>query len=95
MKTPEIYKLWEEFLEKYSEYFISNEEQWKNTLKEIEEYIFKNNKLPSSINKNDTIKKLGSWINNQKTNYAKKENIMKFPEIRKLWEEFKEKYSNY
>ena len=40
MKTsPEISKLWEEFQEKYSEYFVNNDDQWKNTLKEIGKYI--------------------------------------------------------
>jgi hypothetical protein len=38
MKTPEIYKLWEEFLEKYYEYFISNEEQWKSILMKIKKF---------------------------------------------------------
>ena len=95
MKSPEIRKLWEEFQEKYSEYFMSNEKQWKNTLKLLEEYVDENKKLPSQHNKNYSIKTLYNWLSTQKTNYAKKENIMKTPEICKLWEEFQEKYSEY
>jgi hypothetical protein len=95
MKSPEILKLWEEFQEKYSEYFISNEEQWENTLKVVGKYIDENNKLPSTIDKNESIKKLGQWVSCQKQKYAKKEKIMKSPQIRKLWEEFQEKYSEY
>ena len=95
MKIQEIRKLWEEFQEKYSEYFISNEEKWKNNLKEVSKYIDENKKLPSESNKNESIKSLYNWISNQKKNYAKKEFIMKTPEIRKIWEEFQEKYSEY
>jgi hypothetical protein len=96
MKNLKIYKLWEEFQEKYSEYFMSNEEQWKNTLIKICKYIDENKKLPSQYNKNDSIKKLGKWIQYQKQNYAKKERIMKTSlENRELWEEFREKYSNH
>jgi len=95
MKSPEIRKLWEEFQEKYLEYFISNEEQWENNLKVVRKYIDENNKLPSRTDKDEYIKKLGQWLSNQKTNYAKKINIMKNPQICKLWEEFKEKYSEY
>jgi superfamily II DNA or RNA helicase len=95
MKTPEIRKLWEEFIEKYSKYFLNNEEQWEITLKVVRKYIDENNKLPSTTDKNASIKKLGKWLSKQKTNYAKKEKIMKSPEIRKLWEKFQEKYSEY
>jgi hypothetical protein len=95
MKKSEICELWEKFIEKYFEYFISNEEKWKNNLKEICDYIDKNKNLPSQIDKNDSIKKLGYWVSHQKINYAKKENIMKTPEICKLWEEFQKKYSEY
>jgi hypothetical protein len=95
MKKSEICELWEKFIEKYFEYFISNEEKWKNNLKEICEYIDETDKLPSQSDNNDSIKKLGYWLSHQKINYAKKENIMKNQEIRKLWEEFQEKYSEY
>jgi hypothetical protein len=95
MKSPEIRKLWVEFQDKYSEYFISNEEQWENYLKVVRKYIDENEKLPSKHNTNESIKKFGEWLSTQKQNYAKKEFIMKSPEIRKLWEEFQDKYSEY
>jgi superfamily II DNA or RNA helicase len=95
MKNLEIRVLWEKFIEKYSEYFISNEEQWKKNLENVCKYIYENNKLPSTIDKNDSIKKLGYWVSTQKKNYEKKQFIMKNLEICKLWEEFQEKYSEY
>ena len=95
MKSPQILELWEEFQEKHSEYFISNEEKWENTLKLLEEYVNENKKLPSTIDKNDSIKKLGIWLSHQKIIYSKEKEIMKTPEIRKLWKEFQEKHSTY
>ena len=95
MKIPNIQKLWEEFIEKYNEYFISNEELWKNIIKKVEKYIDENKKRPSSKDINDSIKKMGNWINAQQNNYLKKQKIMKNPDIQKLWEEFLEKYNEY
>jgi len=95
MKNLNIQKLWEEFIEKYNEYFISNEELWKNIIKKVEKYIDENKKRPSSKDINDSIKKMGNWINAQQNNYLKKQKIMKNPDIQKLWEEFLEKYNEY
>ena len=95
MKNLYIQKLWEEFIEKYNEYFISNEELWKNIIKKVEKYIDENKKRPSTKYINDSIKKMGNWINAQQNNYLKKQKIMKNPDIQKLWEEFIEKYNEY
>ena len=95
MKDIEIRKLWEEFTKKYKEYFQSNNEFWLNNLKLIEDYMIINKKRPSTRDKNVDIKKLCIWISNQQTNYKKNEKIMKDIEIRKLWEEFTEKYQKY
>jgi len=95
MVNEDIRKLWEGFVKKYQEYFISNEERWKNTLKEVLIYIDKNNKRPYQRDKDVKIKKLGIWIGTQQKNYASKKKIMKNEEIRELWEEFIKKYQEY
>jgi superfamily II DNA or RNA helicase len=96
MKDNKIRKLWEDFIEEYKEYFMSNEELWKNNLEEIINYINKNNKLPTKTSKNEIIKKLGSWLGNQKQNYKNNRGIMKDENIRKIWEDFTtKKYKQY
>ena len=69
MKNSKIRELCEKFMEEYSEYFISNDEQWKNNLENVYEYIDENNKLPSTIDKNDSIKKLGYWVKELPSGY--------------------------
>jgi hypothetical protein len=88
MKNQIIKKYWEEFIEKYKQYFISNEEEWVNNLELIRKYIDKNNKIPSYSDKNSDIKKLGSWIRYQKQNYLKNKDSMKKKSIKKQWEDF-------
>ena len=54
MKDSEIRKKWEEFIEKYSEYFNKdNKEKWYNYQNQVEEYINTNNSVPSQ--KNETL----------------------------------------
>jgi superfamily II DNA or RNA helicase len=93
MKDENIRKEWEEFVSKYTILFMSNEEQWYDTLEKIKMYIETNNKLPSSTDKNKDIKQLGIWVSRQKNNYKNQEYIMKDENIRKEWEEFVSKYS--
>jgi len=99
MNNPEICKLWETFINdaKYSIYFISNEEQWKQTLEKVKKYINENNKRPSEDDKNIDIRRYGIWVGSQQYNYKKKKQIMNNPEICKLWETFinDAKYSIY
>ena len=92
MKSPEIRKSWEYFRNKYSQYFQSNEEIWYTNLNKLEKYILENNKLPPRFDKNKEIKQLGMWVSNQKSNYKKEIEIMKSPDIRKSWEDFRNKY---
>jgi dephospho-CoA kinase len=91
MKDKNIKKHWEDFVEKYKEYFLSNEELWFNHLKQVEEYIDKNGKRPSNHNKDIKIKQLGKWISKQQTNYKKNERIMKNNEIYNKWTDFLKK----
>jgi superfamily II DNA or RNA helicase len=99
MSNDDIRKKWEEFIEddKYSKYFISNEEEWENKLKELKLYIDMNHKRPSTHNKDNKIKQLGIWLGTQQYNYAKKQHIMSNEYIQKRWKEFIEddKYKEY
>jgi FMN-dependent NADH-azoreductase len=95
MKDSNIRKLYEEFIEKYKEYFLDNNEIWLNNIKLCEKYIIENKKRPSSTDKNKDIKILGQWLSDQQKNYKSNKNIMKDSNIRKLYEEFIEKYKEY
>jgi hypothetical protein len=92
MKNKNIRKLWEEFYNKYITLFRTNQEIWLDNLHNIREYIKQNNVLPSYFHKDENIKYLGLWVRNQTTNYDKNQYIMKNEEIRKIWEDFVEKY---
>ena len=95
MKDNDIIKLWEQFIEEYSKYFLDNITQWNCILEKVKEYIDVHKKRPSSKDKNKDIMKLGCWIGYQKQTYIKKEHLMKDNNIRQLWEQFNEKYSEY
>ena len=95
MKDENIRKQWEEFKEKYKEYFMSNEEVWIFNLELVEKYIIDNKKTPSEKDKNKDIKVLGIWVSNQQKNYKKNEYNMKNENIREHWGELTEKYQEY
>ena len=88
MKNEDIRKEWENFIEQNYILFKSNDEIWYDKFQELKNYIKDNNKLPSQYDKDKNIKSLGSWVSDQKTNYDKKEKIMKNEDIRKEWEDF-------
>lgn len=73
----------------------SRKEIWKENLQKVKTYINENNKLPSTVSKNEEIKGLGLWLKNQKHIYKNKERIMKIDEIRKEWEIFIKEYEEY
>jgi len=99
MKNEEIYNQWTDFIndEKYKNYFLSNEEQWLNNLKEVKNHIDKNKKRPGTKDKDNNISYLGEWISYQITNYKNNEHIMKNEEIYNQWTDFinNEKYKIY
>ena len=92
MKNERIKKIWEDFINKYKIYFLSNEEIWINKINEIQLYIEEHNKLPCQADKNEKIKKMGYFITLQKINYTSHDDIMKNENIRIIWEQFIEKY---
>jgi len=99
MEDENIYNLWTEFINdnKYKKFFEDNNIIWINKLNEVIKYIDENNKKPSTIDKNNEIKILGSWISMQQQNYKNKKNIMKDENIYNLWTEFinNDKYKKF
>ena len=90
MKNEEIRKEFIEFVndDRYKRYFISNEEEWRSNMEKVKEYIDINGERPNKRSKNEDIKRLGKWLQNQITRYKKKQFIMKNEEIRKEFIEF-------
>jgi superfamily II DNA or RNA helicase len=99
MKDENIKQKWEEFIndKKYKEYFLSNEEIWKDNLEKAKEYIDKHKKRPHEKDKDQTIKSLGRWISCQTQNYKCNKKCMKEETIRKKWKDFidDDKYKQY
>jgi len=87
-----LYKEWEEFAMKYSNLFKSNNEIWNDNLQNVKNYIEKHNRLPQGCGKDAYIKMLGCWLQHQKRNYSNQKQTMKYPQIRKQWEDFTSKY---
>jgi superfamily II DNA or RNA helicase len=71
---------------------LSNEEEWLKKLKEVEEYIIKNNKRPKYNDKNNDIKKLGTWLSHQINNYKNNRSIMKNKKYKQLFKKFLNEY---
>jgi superfamily II DNA or RNA helicase len=93
MKIEEIKNKWEEFIEEYKEYLLSDEKIWYDKLEQVKNYINKNKKAPSKKDKD--IKILGFWIRNQKLNYKNNIKNMKIEQIKNKWEEFIKEYKEY
>jgi antitoxin component HigA of HigAB toxin-antitoxin module len=94
-----IYNKWTEFInnQKYKVYFESNVEEWQITLNEVIKYIDDHNKRPSAGSNCKIIKKLGSWLTRQITNYKTKSCILSNEEIYNMWTTFinDDRYSRY
>ena len=91
MENEDIRTIWEDFVERYPDLFMTDEEAWFDKLRKVEEYIQENNKLPSSNDKDKDISSLGHWIPRQNRNYVDKNQIMGNENIRVVWEDFKER----
>ena len=99
MTNLEIYNKWTDFIndEKYKKYFQSNEDNWKQKLQQVIEYIDINKKKPYTESRNNDIQILGRWLSSQIRNYKTKQQIMSNPEIYNKWTDFinDEKYKKY
>ena len=87
MKNEKMYNMWTNFIndDKYKKYFLSYRDVWINTLNDVKEYIDKNNKRPSSTDKDQKVKSLGYWISRQINIYMFKKKIMKDAYIYDVW----------
>jgi SAM-dependent methyltransferase len=87
--------IWTQFLEEYEEYFKSDKEKWNEKMQELKMFININKKRPSTISKitNECI--IGRWCNHQSSNYKKKSDSMKDPEIYSQWTQLLEEYKQY
>jgi len=102
MKNIEIYNKWTEFInnDKYKTYFKVKEANtiiWINKLEEVKNYINKNKKKPSVVDKNKEIQKLAYWVTHNYRYYRQRVFIMKNKIIYNIWIEFinDSKYSRY
>jgi len=95
METEERQQIWDEFVEKYKEYFIDNDEVWNTKFEEVKKFMDDNKKRPSSTSKNKDEKTLACWLDNQRKNYKNKNNSMETEERQQIWKEFVEKYKEY
>ena len=95
MKDKTKYDLWTIFLEEYKEYIQSDEENWYDNFDKVKSFIKENKKRPSSQSQNSIVKKLGSWIVTQQSNYNRKINVMKDEVRYNLWTQFLEDYKKY
>jgi superfamily II DNA or RNA helicase len=79
---------------------IDTVEIWKEINDELIVYMNTDKKRPSTYSKDNKIKRLGQWIQNQKKNYDEQgpehsKYIMKNPEIHTLWTQTMTEYSDY
>jgi superfamily II DNA or RNA helicase len=68
---------------------------WDVNLQLLTEYINKYKKRPRDNDRNENVRRLGQWINNQCINYKKKQYNMKNKETLKKWEIFLSEYNKY
>jgi len=95
MTNPQIYDTWNSFTQEYTEYVMTNEEQWLLKFESVKAFIDNYKKRPTKESKNLVEKCLGNWISDQLTNYKTKLQIMKNPEIYDTWTQFTQEYREY
>jgi len=84
-------KIWEEYIE----ITTLKEKKWLNKLDLVKKYIDKHDKKPSEDSRDSATKRLGNWIKSQKRNYKIYNSVMINDKIRKIWEDFLNKYDKY
>jgi hypothetical protein len=86
--------LWEDFYEKYKEYFVSNEELWEKHFSNLKKYLDDNQKIPSDTSGIKNESALSNWLFVQKKNYKTNFSLMKDDLFRNKWEIFIEEYKH-
>jgi hypothetical protein len=94
MKDNKRKQLWKELIEKYNEYFRTDDEIWNDNYIKTIKFIIENNSRPKRNIKVDTKEStLGKWIDRQQSLYNT--NNMKDSEKQKKWKDLIEKYHIY
>ncbi|MBA43224.1 MAG: hypothetical protein CMF62_04335 [Magnetococcales bacterium] len=94
MKNEKIYCEFKQFIDNYSNYFLSNDKLWYKKLEELKLFIDKNKRRPNGNLKNSE-GLIGRWYGTQKINFRNKQDSMKNKEIYNSFFNFKNKYSKY
>ena len=95
MKLPEIQQLWKDFVSENKSLFVLPNEIWSKRLEDLEDFIIKNNRLPTQSSSEDHENiLLAKWIIRNNDEYTKNEKAMKDTIIRSEWIDFKNKYTN-
>ena len=69
--------------------------EFMENLDKLDKFIIKNKRLPSRIIDNDNEKKMARWIDTRNKTYCNKTKLMKNEDIRKIWDDFVNKYIEY
>jgi len=90
MKNQERYDIWRMVINdiKYKKYFINNKDLWIYKLNTIKQYIDTYNKRPSSEDKDENIKQMGTWICRQLDSYQNKKKKMSQQKRYNIWTNF-------
>lgn len=92
MADSEVRKIFEQFLEEYKEYFMSNEEKWYFNLEKVKKYIKEHKVRPAEKSTNEAVRKLGVWLSNNIINYRNNNKSMKNLELKEAFKNFKDEY---
>jgi hypothetical protein len=95
MKNRKIYNMWNQFIHEYEEYFKTNKTKWIKKLNELKNYIDTYDDIPYYKSKYTDEIIIYRWMKKQIQNYKNVINIMKDPEIYKLWFNFIKEYNDY
>ena len=91
-KTIDYHKTVEDYVKIKS---INLKEKWFQTFEQLIIYIKENNDVPHVYNSDPITKSLAYWYNNNNRNYDKNTHIMKIPEYKEKWQDFRETYNIY
>jgi hypothetical protein len=90
------YDVWTNFLEKYNEYFVSNDDAWNTNFENLKGFMCINKRKPSSsVPKNEYEKVLGKWLETHNYFYKNRTHGMVNDERHKVWTNFLEEYNEY
>ena len=88
LKNEKNRKIWKSFVKDYSQYIISDDEKWCNTLERAKIWIDVNKKRPKGNSKNIDEKSIGQWVNKQILCYKNYDRALRDEKKRELWSKF-------